>query len=349
MPKKRFGIGKLILAVLLMSVAFVPAANAEETREDVDGSEANLTLEEPVFIYNDPITENSPYWYLLIADTNQQQILFQYIDNCSVSNQEKQSMKQSMTDIWNRYPDNITEEDNQTLEYIDSKVGEYLNGKYGISISNVGIEWSGKPHKDIIYLAVKNSKIKDTYANIAKDASIVPDTWGDSEIWQSYNHYCDPKSNQGYGAANAYTYAIQAKSYYGKNQLQNAYTYLGYSSHFFSDLNNPLHTGQAYQQIKSKNRWIHYAYEDYVFNNWNKGYKFNNSVKSTTSYYRITDPSKSALSLASYTNQYSKTIFNKIYYSPTEFGSDSDVVTYTRNCLIAGKKYNNGLVKYMRS
>lgn len=61
MYKKKFGIGTLILAVLLISMAFVPAANAEEPREDVDGSEANLTLEVPMFICNDPITENNPY------------------------------------------------------------------------------------------------------------------------------------------------------------------------------------------------------------------------------------------------------------------------------------------------
>jgi len=83
--------------------------------------------------------------------------------------------------------------------------------------------------------------------------------------------------------------------------------------------------------------------------NWNKDYKVNNSVRSTTSYYKITDPSKSAVSLATYTNQYSKYIFNKIYYNPTKFKSDSNLVRYTRNCLIAGKKYNNGLVNYMRS
>jgi len=31
-------------------------------------------------------------------------------------------MKHSMTEIWSRYPDNITEEDNQTLEYIDTNL-----------------------------------------------------------------------------------------------------------------------------------------------------------------------------------------------------------------------------------
>ncbi|PAV14153.1 hypothetical protein ASJ81_02500 [Methanosarcina spelaei] len=171
MFKKKFRIGTLILVVLLISVASVPAANAEEPREDVNGSEANLTSEQLLYIYNDPITENSPYWYLLAANTNEKQTLFQYIDNCSVSDQEKISMKHSMTDIWSRYPDNITEEDNQTLEYIDTTVGEYLSNKYSIFT----IQWNGKQYKDMIYLAAMDWKIKDTYANIAKDASVVPE------------------------------------------------------------------------------------------------------------------------------------------------------------------------------
>lgn len=138
-------------------------------------------------------------------------------------------MKRPMTDIWSRYPDNITEEDNQTLEYINTKVGKYLSSKYSI----LTIQWNGKQHKDRIYLAAKNWKIKDTYASIAKDASIVSDTWSNSEIWHSYNHYYDPEANLGLGATNANTYAVQAKSYHRKGQLQNAYTYCGYSSHFF--------------------------------------------------------------------------------------------------------------------
>lgn len=77
-----------------------------------------------------------------------------------------------------------------------------------------------------------------------------------------------------------------------------------------------MHTGQAYQQIKPNNRWIHSTYENYVSDNWNSGYKFNNSVSSVTTYYIITDPSKSAVSLATYTHQYSKYIFDKIYYKP---------------------------------
>jgi hypothetical protein len=74
MLTKRFGIGTLILALLLMSMALVPAASDEEIREDVDGSEVNLTIEEEsvVIYHSDPITQNNPYWYLLMADTTVQ-------------------------------------------------------------------------------------------------------------------------------------------------------------------------------------------------------------------------------------------------------------------------------------
>lgn len=64
----------------------------------------------------------------------------------------------------------------------------------------------------MMYLAAMDWKIKDTYANIAKDASVVPDTWSNSQIWHFYNHYCDPEAKQGLSVANAYTYAIQQKA-----------------------------------------------------------------------------------------------------------------------------------------
>ncbi|AKB54792.1 hypothetical protein MSBR2_0611 [Methanosarcina barkeri 227] len=99
--------------------------------EDIDGSEAELVEEQEPAVSADLITENRPYWYLLIAGKEEQKTLFQYIDNCSASDQEKQSMKQSMADIWSRYPDNITEKDYQALELVDTKVGEYLNDTYG--------------------------------------------------------------------------------------------------------------------------------------------------------------------------------------------------------------------------
>lgn len=139
--KQKLKTSTLFIALLILSLIFVSVLSFERVKKDIngseakdiDGSEAELAVEQEPLVSADPITENRPYWYLLIADKDQQKILFQYIDNCSASDQEKKAMKQSMADIWSRYPDNITEKDYQTLESVDTKVGEYLNDKYGVS------------------------------------------------------------------------------------------------------------------------------------------------------------------------------------------------------------------------
>jgi hypothetical protein len=116
--KKKFGLRILILAMLLVSIAIVPAASAEKLNEKtndtaVDEIEYSVPEPEPVITLNK--TSKQPYWFLLEANDKEQKILFSYIDNCYVSNEEKKEMKKEMKDIWKRYPDKITEEDYQTL------------------------------------------------------------------------------------------------------------------------------------------------------------------------------------------------------------------------------------------
>ena len=138
--KQKLKTSTLLIVLLILSLIFVSVLSFEKVKkdmngskaEDIDGSEAELVAEPEPSVPADLITENDgPYWYLLTVDKEEQKTLFQYIDNCNASDQEKKAMKQSMADIWSRYPDNITEEDNQTLELVDTKVGEYLNDTYG--------------------------------------------------------------------------------------------------------------------------------------------------------------------------------------------------------------------------
>lgn len=66
--KKNSIIYTLIIAIMVLSLIFVLIVNFERVREDADGPEAELIAEEPEPIPVDPITEDRPYWYLLIAD-----------------------------------------------------------------------------------------------------------------------------------------------------------------------------------------------------------------------------------------------------------------------------------------
>ncbi|WP_440956806.1 hypothetical protein ACSAZK_07915 [Methanosarcina sp. Mfa9] len=152
MTYRKFGIVGLLAVMLLASVVVISALSAnsvpelttevvepaeivdeERIREDADGPEVELIVEEPGPVPVNPISENRPYWYLLIADPEQQKVLFSYIDNCYVSDEEKNEMKMAMEDIWNRYPDRITEKDYLMLEKVDVATAEYLNYKHGVS------------------------------------------------------------------------------------------------------------------------------------------------------------------------------------------------------------------------
>ena len=345
----KFGISALLVAMLLMSMVFVPAAsgktiNEEKDIEMVDNFLIELTPESEPIIVSSLTAEKGPYWYLIEADKEEQKILFKYIDNCYVTTKEKTEMKKAMKNIWKRYPGQLTEEDNEALEKVAKYTAEYWNDKYGND--EVGVKWTATPHKDIIYSAVTKWGISSTYATIAKNAADDPDSW-DSGFWQSYNHYYDPSIGFGYAAMNCEDFIEDAETYYDNVQLTNAYTYLGYSSHYMSDLGNPLHTGHSDEQYL--NQSIHTDYESYVYNNWNSGYNYKDIIDDTTTYYVITDPEQAAENLATYSHARLDDLYDEIFYYPDTFGSDSDVITITDEVLHRTAKYNLGLVQYMRS
>ena len=121
MIAKKLGIGSLFLAMFLVCMAFVPAVSAETLTEDaadtaVEKIKSPVPEPEPTTV-PDTMPE-SPYRYLLEADNEEQEILFSYIENCYVSDEEKKEMKKAMKDIWKRGPDQITEQDNLMLDKI---------------------------------------------------------------------------------------------------------------------------------------------------------------------------------------------------------------------------------------
>lgn len=73
--KKKFGLRTLILAMLLVSMLFIPASSAKPltekiTEKAVEEIEYNVPEPEPIITLN--TTAKLPYWYLLEADENQQ-------------------------------------------------------------------------------------------------------------------------------------------------------------------------------------------------------------------------------------------------------------------------------------
>ncbi|WP_407355109.1 hypothetical protein [Methanolobus sp. WCC5] len=307
----------------------------------------------------DPVAEPLPtieeppaylrYGYLLEADSKEQAVLFEYIDNCYASEKEKQEMKDSMKDIWERYPEGITEQDSIILGYIEMKTAEYLNDEY----SNSGVRWNGSTHADIMEKSCLLWGVSSSYTQFAKDHADDPDDWYTSillgKIWHSFNHYYNPYAFGGLtiGSAhmNCHTHASLAKNYYDDGEYLDVYENLAYASHFLTDLGNPMHTGHELQQIN--NSWVHYSYENYVKNNWDSGYNFHSTVENTNTYYVVTTPT-SAIQLAQISHADLNDLFDYVYYNRYTFGDMPEVVSLTNDLLARTTKYNTGLVKYVR-
>ncbi|MDW7727786.1 MAG: hypothetical protein SCH70_11880 [Candidatus Methanoperedens sp.] len=344
------GIGMFLAAMLLVSMAFIPAVSAEAlsqgTSPEIVNTEQPELIPEPLPTVGSASTiEQNPFWYLIEANKEEQKTLLKYIDNSYVSNKEKQEMKKAMKDIWKRYPDQITENDNIVLERVAKATAEYLNDVYGKK--DVEVAWSpDKVHDNITRISVTKWGVSSYYAGIAGLASLLPDDW-DSGFWQSWHHYYNPYFGTGNAPTNANYYAGIARTNYISGSYNTAYTNLGYSSHYLSDVGNPLHTGMEQEQIE--NQWVHYNYESYVSGNWTSGYNFKSIVDNNNNYYVITDPKQSTKDLATFSNSDLSNLYYLIYFHPDTWQTMDDVKTITERVLLKTAKYNLGLVKYMRS
>lgn len=94
--------------------------------------------------------------------------------------------------------------------------------------------------------------------------------------------------------------------------------------------------------------WVHFDYEEYVYDNWAQGYNYMSVFENNGYYYTITSPSSSTKSLAGYAKNYDETLYYLVYNHRYTFRTDSDVKSITENCLLDTAKYMLGLVKYVR-
>jgi len=125
-----------------------------------------------------------------------------------------------------------------------------------------------------------------------------------------------------------------------------AYQQLGYSSHFLTDLGNPLHTGKEAEQLfqgisppwsPPLYSWVHNNYEGYVNAYWSTAppsgpYAFSYFVMNNWYYYPMTDPFLSAQSLAQYSNTKLDTLYYYVYNNPYTLQNDPNTYMITTNC-----------------
>lgn len=378
----------LMVLVMLGSVVSLAMATATKMEPVMTTERNELNKNVNIIKIDPALKNKTPFWVFLAAGGMEKgrAATFEYIDSSSnLTKEEKTQLKKFLKEMWKKYRVKTTKEGDVTLITLDSKaevnltqeeeamldrvaqaVNEYFKAKYG---GDVGILWNVDTHQSIIYISCKKWGESDYYCGVAKNHADDPDNWTQvpppsgypeglwdfiMQVIHSWTHYYNPSYclpngiciPTGSAPSETKYYADIAKNKYLSGYKYSAFQNLGYASHFLTDVGNPLHTGAELRQATFK--WVHYAYENYVTNNWNSGYNFKSVVENNRYYYPISDPEQAAKNLASYSHQYVETLFWTIFLNPDTWQSSSTVKQITENCLFETAKYTLGLVKYVR-
>ncbi len=335
----------------------IDALPSQHITDDID--KKLLTID--VFIVDSKIKNSTELWIILIADEQQKQDLISEIKAASATEDTKTKLINDLNAIWEKYPLEYEIKDHTTyikfkLDYptpclskYDNKilmvVDEIHKKHYGLDNNGNGIKWAGTPgHRNITYWAVYQSVSSQNplrnYADSAADSSLAPDEW----IHLPVDHYYNPDTGLGGAPTYADQYATLARGNYFYLDYSHTSNNLGYSSHFLTDVGNPLHTGKEADQVSHP--WVHDAYEGYVSQNW---YDFNSWLIDNNYNYKWNwagGPIQSTKEVATSSHRFVDTLYSKIYYNPSTFQNDSWIREITRVCLSQTSKYTNGLVDY---
>jgi hypothetical protein len=194
--KNKFGIGTLLLTMLLfgMVLCLIPSAMAsiEEQQTNLTKDAAQLKIEaleaklgedgmKKVTDYLKweaslpDVVKASPYsWIAFAATDKESQVSYiTAIDKSDLVKEDKEKLKASLQDVWNRYPDKFVVADNLVLSDVDKIMEKRFIASANLSGS--GIKWVGDPcHKDFAYYACDVS----AYGSYAEGAADDPDGSG---------------------------------------------------------------------------------------------------------------------------------------------------------------------------
>jgi PKD repeat protein len=254
-----------------------------------------------------------------------------------------------------------------------------------LSPQDITVQWAGDPtHSDIIQDALMKMRISNIDEKLSATAAVEPDLWVAGslspykslpivippplglildwvtfietigEICHSIGHYYNPDLlDSGYEFGYApegcqYNAEVAFKSYQN-GSFDTASNYIGYASHFLTDVGNPMHTGLEREQIMDKKlgEWdTHGKYEEYVGNYWDKSQYGFHQTFNDMNWYSVTTPYQTTKNLAKYTHGYLPKLFqltNKPFYD-----EDPVVAEITRNCLLTTVRTTRGLVWYLK-
>ncbi len=371
-----------LIALMAMGLSVASAAApgiGDKTYPQPAVDETRLNLADvPVLDIDQAIMSSGKNWTLLAIDNDGKRIKLEDLQKCSISTDEKEKLSGFLDNIWKKYPASVvraktsitisfdigvetpslTEEEDAMLGYVDQVLSEYLNSKYS---PDVVIDWANvQGHPDIIYIGCQKWGVSSTYAGWAAMTADDPDYWAPvvpptgwewldaliRTVCHSWDHYYNPYRvpATGFAPAQCNNYGSTAKTAY-HSDLYTAFTNLGYSSHFLSDVGNPMHTG--YEDYQALFQWTHSAYEGYVYSNWNSGHNFKQILLQTNYYYPTSDLNAQTASLAGYSRGQLDTLWWEVYNSNGQIQDNVNVLSITDNCLYQTEMRVLGLVRYV--
>lgn len=237
---------------------------------------------------------------------------------------------------------NVTVDD---VKLIDDTLGMLNNETRAKKSSSAGMapRWGGSEstdpivsgtHNDISKQAALSMGVSSSNAETVGRYALEPDE-GLIPYVPSITHFLPT------GASNyAETYANEAKNLLSQSQTFDGYRKLAHSLHYVQDLSVPFHT-VAYQNFINHNN-----YENYVKDNWKSGVNYYAATMSDPYYYTVSDVSSSAENLGNSINPYLNRI-DSIMLDDPSWGSNTELITMTKDCLMQGLRYSRGTVQYV--
>lgn len=366
----------------------------EELQKEISPPEALTEVSR--FSIDPALVSATPYWVYLVAGKKEQLALIDFIQKSDTPSKKKTEWIQFLQATWKKYPlkferkgssatlgslkpvqeYTLTKKEAATFAEIDRMIAADMEKT---AEQEVGVRWARPQHVDFITIAMKNENIPDALKGVANQSAPLPDEWYTWDptgvLARSMNHgylitqYSPTTEGIGLAPQNTGTYALSAKGKYLLHDYSGAFTDLGYSSHFITDLGNPYHTPNLvlatwpnYDDPFStesnivRYKRLHDQYEGFVATYWSQpvpnGRTFSDYASSATGATIIVEPTTSAKYHAMASNLDSIPLYylcswHYLFNSNFEFQNNPAIVAITAERVIATTKNTRGLVRFV--